>query len=90
MNYMRIQVEYNVDLPLKKGKNIILGNGTQTLVLFKYERLQIFYFICGKLGHLESYCDIPYETKSGEIRRDWGKELRPLTAGLLRQQVTAS
>lgn len=52
--YMRIRVELDTDQPLKKGKKIMLGTGEAKVVNFKYERLQIFCFICGKLGHTES------------------------------------
>ncbi|KAL8506615.1 hypothetical protein ACS0TY_017493 [Phlomoides rotata] len=73
---MRIQVELDVDLPLKKGQKIRFGNDSQSLVNFKYERLQIFCFICGKLGHSESYCDVKYDANGAEIKRDWGLELK--------------
>lgn len=50
MKFMRIRVELDVDKPLKKGRKIKVG-GTSAEVVFKYERLHIFCYICGKLGH---------------------------------------
>lgn len=56
--FMRIRVEVDVNTPLKRGKKIWMSTGASSMVNFKYERLQLFCFICGKLGHTESACDI--------------------------------
>lgn len=69
---MHIKVEVNVIVPLRRWKKIKIGNGASTLVDFKYERLQTFCFIYGKLGHPERFCDIPYNSNEGEITRGWG------------------
>lgn len=59
--YMRIRVELNVDLPLKRWKKIKLCNGIATQVNFKYERLHTFCFICGKLGQKILRCSIYHD-----------------------------
>lgn len=74
--YMRIKVAINVDQPLRRWKKIKLSNGNSTQVDFKYERLQIFCFICGKLGHSERFCDIPYSAPESEIVKGWGAFLK--------------
>lgn len=74
--YMRIRVELNVDNPLMRWKKIRMSNGNTAQVDFKYERLQIFCFICGKLGHSERFCEIPYTNSQDEIPRGWGVFLK--------------
>lgn len=39
--------------------------------LFKYEKLSLFYFICGKLGHGESFCPIKARVTSKNISFTW-------------------
>lgn len=48
----------NVFHPLKRKKKLTLPNGTTTYVRFEYERLTLFCFLCGKLGHGESFCPL--------------------------------
>lgn len=74
--FMRIRVEIDVSQPLKRWKKIRVGQGEPTLAKFKYERLNIFCFICGKLGHTESFCDILFDSSEGEIKREWGPFLK--------------
>lgn len=75
-NFMRIQVELDVTQPLKKGKKIKVGSGEPTMVTFKYERLNIFCFICGKLGHTESFCDILFNSQEEVVTKGWGTFLK--------------
>lgn len=70
--YMRIRVAINVNEPLKRCKKIKRSDGSSFVVTFKYERLQIFCFICGKVGHSESYCDKVFTTPQSEIKKEWG------------------
>lgn len=74
--FMRIRMELDVNLPLKRGKKIRTGMGSSSTVTFKYERLQLFCFICGKLGHTESGCEVLFESDEGNIRKDWGPFLK--------------
>lgn len=55
-SYMRIRVCLDVNAPLKRKKKIQFGKAMTTYARFKYEKLSLFCFICGKLGHGESYC----------------------------------
>lgn len=78
---MRIRVNIDINQPLKRFKKIKHGGGLVT-VNFKYEKLQAFCFICGKLGHTESFCeslfDLP-EEKAEEVRqgpKGWGLFLK--------------
>lgn len=55
-NYMRIRVQIDVRRLLKR-KNQIMFYRNCTYVRFKYERLSLFYFYCGRLGHNDSFCE---------------------------------
>ncbi|KAL8489567.1 hypothetical protein ACS0TY_025471 [Phlomoides rotata] len=70
--YMRIRVELDVAEPLKTGKKIRIGSGDATWVKFKYERLFLFCFVCGRLGHTEAYCDPEILDHWGDKARRWG------------------
>ncbi|KAL8475083.1 hypothetical protein ACS0TY_031490 [Phlomoides rotata] len=74
--YMRVRVEADVDLPLKRFKNIKLGSGESVMVTFKYEKLKIFCFICGKLDHQEGSCDILFNSPDGNVKCEWGVFLK--------------
>ncbi|MBA0637890.1 hypothetical protein Godav_022279 [Gossypium davidsonii] len=53
---IRINVQIDVRKPLKRKKNLTLSNGKSIYVRFKYEKLTLFCFLCGKIGHDESFC----------------------------------
>lgn len=53
--FMHIKVKIDVQQPLKRRKRIIYGRDKITFVLFKYEKLSLFCFLCGRLGHGESF-----------------------------------
>ena len=50
-SYMQVKVQINVSQPMKCWKKILLSKGSSSQVLFKYECLGLFCFLCGKLGH---------------------------------------
>ncbi|KAL8513663.1 hypothetical protein ACS0TY_012960 [Phlomoides rotata] len=74
--YMRIRVELDVDLPLKRWKRVKLANGVATQVDFKYEILHTFCFICGKLGHSKHFCEVLYSSGQTKIPKGWGTFLK--------------
>lgn len=43
--------------PLRIAKKIRKQGGEARMVTFKYERLDVFCYLCGMLGHMESGCD---------------------------------
>ncbi|TYI18828.1 hypothetical protein ES332_A07G120200v1 [Gossypium tomentosum] len=55
-NFMRIRVQIGVRHPLKRKKHILFC-GRRSYVSFKYERLSLFCFYCGRLGHSGSFCE---------------------------------
>ncbi|KAB2035040.1 hypothetical protein ES319_D04G125000v1 [Gossypium barbadense] len=52
---MRIQVRIDVKNTMKRRKKIVLGNKGCIYVRFQYERLLMFCFLCGRLGHSERF-----------------------------------
>ena len=54
--FMRIRVDIPIDKPLRRGANVVNSNGDKFWVIFKYERLPNFCFLCGILGHDEKHC----------------------------------
>ena len=49
--FMRVRVDLEIDKPLRRGAYITSSDGEHLWLSFKYERLPIVCFICGKLGH---------------------------------------
>ncbi|KAL8491040.1 hypothetical protein ACS0TY_022890 [Phlomoides rotata] len=74
--YMRIRVDIDIDLSLKRCKKIKLGTSATILVSFKYEKLISFCFICGRLGHTESFCDVLFNYEDGNVKCEWGTFFR--------------
>ena len=68
---LRMRITINVTKPLKRGSKVTLPDGASILAIFKYERLPDFYYVCGRLDHQESDCDIVIK-----IRKDGGKAKR--------------
>ncbi|KAL8526681.1 hypothetical protein ACS0TY_015765 [Phlomoides rotata] len=75
-NYMRVRVNIDVSLPLKRFKSIRGGVEGVFRITFKYEKLSTFCFICGRVGHTESYCELTYAANGGEVVQGWNVTLR--------------
>ncbi|XWS22767.1 hypothetical protein CRYUN_Cryun29cG0064700 [Craigia yunnanensis] len=54
--FLMIKVEIKVSEPLVDGFWLSIGAEERRWIVFKYEKLQEFYFACGKLGHLLKIC----------------------------------
>ena len=55
-NCLRIRVILDVSLPLCRGRKVRLGEYGLKWVDFRYERLPIFCYLCGKVDHDERDC----------------------------------
>ncbi|XP_017628694.1 uncharacterized protein At4g02000-like [Gossypium arboreum] len=56
--FMRIKVLLDTRSPLKRKKLIDIGQSKSSYVSFQYERLSLFCFLCGRLGHGKSFCQV--------------------------------
>lgn len=75
-NYLHIRVCLNVAAPLKRKKKVMVGKSMVVYARFKYEKLSLFCFIYGKLGHGESYCPLRLTIDSSKIVVGWDLSLR--------------
>ncbi|MBA0618009.1 hypothetical protein Godav_027406 [Gossypium davidsonii] len=75
---MQIKVWLDVCLPLKRKKKILLGVSRTVYARFQYERLSLFCFICGKLGHGERFGPLRVRIDSKKIQFGWDISLREL------------
>ncbi|XP_075486072.1 uncharacterized protein LOC142525628 [Primulina tabacum] len=74
--YMRIRIAIDVRNPLKRYKKIRKSDGTCFLANFKYEKLGSYCFLCGRLGHIEKFCELLFSMESDDGTRMWGPWLR--------------
>ncbi|XP_019186010.1 PREDICTED: uncharacterized protein LOC109180754 [Ipomoea nil] len=54
--FYRVRVRHDVAMPLKQRMKMIPRDGSWAWVNFKYERLHMFCYFCGKLGHTDKFC----------------------------------
>ncbi|MBA0845733.1 hypothetical protein Goarm_022809 [Gossypium armourianum] len=73
--YMRIRVCLDVAAPLKRKNKIQVGKAMTAYACFKYEKLSLFCFICGKLGHGESFCPLRLRIEPSKIVFGWDLSL---------------
>ncbi|KAJ8761865.1 hypothetical protein K2173_005576 [Erythroxylum novogranatense] len=57
-SYMRIKVRLDVREPLLRRKKVLTRQRKEVYVQFKYEKLPLFCYLCGRVGHGESFCPI--------------------------------
>ncbi|CAN0829496.1 hypothetical protein LINGRAHAP2_LOCUS1142 [Linum grandiflorum] len=74
--YMCILVELDLCRPLKRDKKVRLHGEERALCKFRYERLQIFCYICGIMGHLDKYCEAHFHFPAEQIVRKWDDSIR--------------
>jgi hypothetical protein len=74
--YMRIRVQIDVRKPLKKDTKEMNREGQWCTVNFKYEKLGIFFFVCGIMGHAENKCEVRFAMEQDDGRRDWSSDIR--------------
>jgi hypothetical protein len=74
--YMRIRVKINVQAPLKKDTKVMDKEGKWCTVKFKYEKLGIFCFVCGVMGHTENKCEVRFAMEVDDGTRQWSADIR--------------
>ncbi|GAU40629.1 hypothetical protein TSUD_190060 [Trifolium subterraneum] len=73
---MRVKVKVDVRRPLKIEKKIMLNGGLGAVVKFKYERLGLFCFVCGVIGHSDNKCEVKYAMERDDGNRGWSNEIK--------------
>ncbi|MCH80177.1 hypothetical protein A2U01_0000940 [Trifolium medium] len=86
--YMRLRIKIDVRLPLKKDTKVKDRNGEWCTVKFKYEKLGIFCFVCGIMGHTENRCEIRFAMSNDDGQREWSSELRADTRRMAGRPVS--
>ncbi|CAN1780107.1 Uncharacterized protein At4g02000 [Linum perenne] len=74
--YMRLRVSLDISKPLKREKKVRVEGGKCITCTFRYERLPNFCYICGKIGHIDRYCEVLFQVPEEEIVRVWDERLR--------------
>ncbi|XP_058783931.1 uncharacterized protein At4g02000-like [Vicia villosa] len=74
--YMRLRVKVDVRQPLKKNTRVKNKGGEWYTVIFKYENLSLFCFVCGILGHSEQRCEVRFAMEEDNGVRGWSNEIR--------------
>ena len=54
--FLRIRVTLDISQPLIRGRMVRMGCSDSRWVEFKYERLPVFCYLCGRLDHDEKEC----------------------------------
>ncbi|MBA0561385.1 hypothetical protein Golob_018221, partial [Gossypium lobatum] len=62
-SYMRFKVRIHVRNLLKRTKKIVLVNKISMYARFQYERISVFCFLYGQLGHLRDFANQNYSRK---------------------------
>ncbi|KAH1114118.1 hypothetical protein J1N35_007496 [Gossypium stocksii] len=68
----------DVRLSLKRRKRIALSPQKHVYACFQYKNLMLFYFICGKLGHSESFYPVWIDHGAKELPMGWDITLKAL------------
>ncbi|XP_074337514.1 uncharacterized protein LOC141674712 [Apium graveolens] len=80
--YFHIRVTLDVEKPIKRKMKIKREGGGWNWVNFKYERLSLFCFVCGILGHSERDCSVVYAHPDKVVEKAYGTWLRaPMKGG---------
>lgn len=77
LSCMRVQLD--VRQPLRRKKKVSFNLGNISYVTFKYERLMLFSFFCGRLGHSDSFCQIKMDLGFEVGSMTWDLSLRAQT-----------
>jgi 14-3-3 protein epsilon len=78
--YMRLKVRINVTKPLQQSWKVRANEGNFVQIIFKYEKLGIFCYLCGLLGHTDKNCPKLFDMDHDDGSRGWSESIRPLTS----------
>jgi hypothetical protein len=72
--YLRVRVAINLYKPLERGRRLKLA-GTECWVPFRYEKLPVFCYRCGRIIHTKTGCSVLVSKKHDE-KTGWGPWIR--------------
>jgi len=72
---MRIKVRIDVTLTLKKEWRVSTNDGNYAIIFFKYEKLGVFYYMCGIPSHTDKVCPNLFELDSDDGAFEWGIDM---------------
>ena len=83
----RVKIMLNIKKPLRRILKVRNSKGHVVIIEAKYERLPVFCYVCGVLGHMERDCTEVIEEGGCETKQ-WGPWLKasPRRGGLKKQE----
>ena len=88
-NFVHVRVGVDITKPLCRGRKLVLRNGQESWVCFKYERMPNICQWCGKLTHMDRNCPIWLKGKQAlkKVEQQFGSRMRATTPNLARKSV---
>lgn len=80
---LRIKVELDVIMPFKRKKKIMISSTKFIYVNFQYERLTLYCFLCGFLGHNDKFCPIGLNNGGDVMELGWNLNLKAQSRGVI-------
>lgn len=76
--YVCVCTRLNVRFSLKRCKKVIVSRGRAVKVKFRYEKLPIFCFICGRIGYMDKFCPkiLDLKDESEDLPKEWSVDLQ--------------
>lgn len=74
--YLRVRVAVDLSKPLKRRMKVRRAGNDWFWIVFKYENVPTFCFICGVVGHSEKFCSCIFDTPEHEITKPYGAWMR--------------
>ncbi|KAM2053295.1 hypothetical protein ACFX1T_002951 [Malus domestica] len=69
--FLRVRVDINTRNPLATGCWLPRPNNKETWIEFRYERLQNFYYRCGRIRHVNTECSFGYNRGGATGYEEW-------------------
>ena len=86
---MRVRVELDITKPLSRGRRVRFGPDSNGWVSFRYERLPVFCYWCGRLTHDAKDCDMWIRSK-GKLnvqQQPFGEWMRAPQMNMTRRKI---
>ncbi|CAN0877343.1 hypothetical protein LINGRAHAP2_LOCUS11830, partial [Linum grandiflorum] len=75
-SFLRIRVTLDTTKPLKRTKKISHPGKTPIICQFRYEKLPVFYFICGRMSHVDRLYSIRFQNPEVKPEGLWDDSIR--------------